>query len=296
MAFCSNCGTKFMEGAVFCSECGTRNSLIGAPGEKAITSPYAPPSSTPEQPAYQPPVSPPKSSSQQTYPPVLFEIEKKEYLKMIRADVQNSAFRYESGGMYYMRGNLEIEANLPSVGGFFKSMVTKEQAVKPVIKGSGTVYMEPTFGEFTILDLHGDEWILDKGAYYASEMGVEIGMYTNKAISGLFSGEGFFQTRVAGYGKVVIISNGPLEEIELQNEKFVVDGSFAIARTAGINLSVAKAAKGLFSSWISGEGIVNTFTGSGKILIAPVANRYITLTNYMSIINRNVLSVKNKGN
>ena len=127
-------------------------------------------------------------------------------------------------------------------------------------------------------------------------MGVEIGMWTNKAISGFFSGEGFFQTKVSGYGKVVIVSNGPLEEVILDGtSSLVVDGSFAIARTSGINLSVAKATKGLFSSLTSGEGIVNTFTGIGKVLIAPVGNRYVTLMNYLGTINSNVLSMKNRG-
>ncbi len=301
MAFCSNCGTKFLVGAVFCPECGAKNLSIGGVGEPVQAQNYAPPvPPTQSHSRYQPqpqaaPPPPPQTSQPVQYAPVKFEIENKEFLKMIRVELQNSAFRYESGGMYYMRGDLQLEANLPSVGGFLKAMVTKEHVVKPVIRGSGTVYMEPTFGEFTVLELKGEEWIIDKGAYYASEMGIEIGVFTNKAFSSLFSGEGFFQTRLAGYGKVVILSNGPLEEIELVNEKFVVDGPIAVARTAGINLSIAKATKGMFSSWTSGEGIVNTFTGSGKIYIAPVANRYITLTNSLSMINRNVLSIRNKG-
>lgn len=288
MAFCSNCGTKLIEGAVYCPECGTKNSFNGVLDQQNKNQAYMPP----VPPRQEPVVS---QAPQQQFSPVKFEVEEKEILKMLRVDLQNSAFRYESGGMYYMRGNLELEANLPSAGGFLKSMVTKEHAVKPVIRGTGTVFMEPSFGDFTVLDLLGEEWILDKGAYFASEMGIEIGVYTNKAFTSLFSGEGFFQTRVSGHGKVVVVSNGPLELVELNNEKLVVDGPIAVARTAGINLSVAKAAKGLFSSWTSGEGIVNTFTGVGKVYIAPVANRYITLTNHLNMINNNILSIKNKG-
>ncbi len=192
-----------------------------------------------------------------------------------------------------MQGNLDLEANLPTAGGFLKSMVTRESIVKPVIRGSGTVWFEPTFGNFTIMELGGEEWILDKGAYYASEMGIEIDSFTNKSISGLFSGEGFFQTKVAGTGKVVIFSNGPLETIELNNGKLVVDGSFAVARQASVQLTVSKANKGIFGSMISGEGIVNTFTGTGKVLIAPAANKYITLVNYLSSIHRRVMQIKN---
>ena len=293
MPFCSNCGTSLKEGAVFCHECGTRNPAPGA-------APAVTPAPAPPQPVYQQPVAPPPPQPQAPPPqpqtqmgPINYEIVEKETLKFLKAELSNSAIRYESGGMYYMQGNLEMEANLPSAGGFLKSMVTREAAVKPVIRGTGTVWFEPTFGNFTIMELKGDEWILDKGAYYASEMGIEIGSFTNKSMSGLFSGEGFFQTKVNGYGKLVILSNGPLETIELNNGKLVVDGSIAVARQASVQLTVAKASKGIFGSMISGEGIVNTFTGTGKVLIAPAANRYITLINYLSSIHRRVMQLKN---
>lgn len=282
MAFCSNCGSRMIDGAAFCPECGTKNALAGAPAQ-----------APPPAPAYQPPPQVVKQPAPVQFGTVKFDVVEKETLKFLKAEFDNSAVRYESGGMYYMQGNLEMEANLPSAGGFLKSMVTRESVVKPVIRGSGTVWFEPSFGNFTIMDLKGEEWILDKGAYYASEMGIEIGSFTNKSISGLFSGEGFFQTKVAGVGKVVLLSNGPLETVELNNGKLVVDGSFAVARQSSVQLTVAKANKGIFGSMISGEGIVNTFTGTGKVLIAPAANRYITLINYLSSIHRRVMQIKN---
>ena len=292
MAFCSNCGTRLIEGAIFCPECGTKNWTPGIP-----TQPHAPaPPPAQAQPAYHAPQQEPPRKPENTpvqFGAIQFEVVEKESMKFLKAEFENSAVRYESGGMYYMQGNLEIAANLPSAGGFLKSMVTRESIVKPVIQGSGVVWFEPSFGEFTILDLKDEEWILDRGAYYASEMNIEIGSYTNKSFSGMFSGEGFFQTRVSGVGKVVILSNGPLEIIELNNGKLVVDGSFAVARQSGVQLTVAKASKGMFGSMLSGEGIVNTFTGTGKVLIAPAANRYITLTNILSSIHRRVMQIKN---
>jgi len=300
MAFCSNCGASLKEGALFCHECGTKNTFYGVPTD--IPGPLPTPvSPVIEQPAYPsspplvtpPPISQPPHKPQLQLGPLNFEVVEKEMLKFLKVKLDNSALRYESGGMYYMQGNLELEAELPSTGGFIKSMVTREHAIKPVIRGSGIVWLEPAFGEFTILELNGEEWILDKGAYFASEMNIEIGSFTNKSLSGLFSGEGFFQTKVSGFGKVVIYSNGPLETIELNNGKLVVDGSFAVARQASVQLSVAKASKGIFGSLISGEGIVNTFTGTGKVLVAPAANRYVTMINYLSSIDHKVMQIKN---
>lgn len=211
---------------------------------------------------------------------VTFEVFEKEMQSGVRIDLQNDEVRTEAGALYYMRGSIEMDAKMPTVGGMFKSMLTKEKAVRPTYKGTGEIYLEPSFGTFTIFELDGSqEWVLDKGAYYASEMSVNVEMFTNKAIQGLFSGEGFFQTKVSGTGKVVVSSQGPLEKIELTNDKLVVDGSFAVARTAGLEYRVQKASKGLFGSVISGEVFVNTFTGSGTVYIAPAPHRFMYLQN-----------------
>ena len=258
MPFCSNCGNEIKSGAAFCGNCGT--------------------------PVVQP--------AQQTGGQVTFDVVNRERLNMVKVELENAAFRYEAGAMHYMKGNLEMQSNMPGVGKIFKSMITKEKIVKPVISGTGTVFLQPSFGEFTILELQNDEWILDQGAYYASEMDVEIGAYTNRVISAMFSGEKWFQTVVAGTGKVIINSAGPLEEIEMVNDKLVVDGRFAVARTSGIELKVTKAVSGLFSTVISGEGLVNTFTGTGKVLIAPVDNYFNTLIYTVRSINNNILRLQ----
>lgn len=264
MPFCSNCGNEIKPGTAFCGSCGTP---VGQPSANAA-----------------------KSAAGK----VTFDVLTRERLNMVKVELENAAFRYEAGAMHYMQGNLELESNVPGVGKMFKSMITKEKIIKPVITGTGIVFLQPSFGEFTILELQNDEWILDQGAYYASELDVEIGAYTNRAISAMFSGEKWFQTVVAGTGKVIITSAGPLEEITLHNDKLVVDGRFAVARTSGIDLKVTKASRGLFSTVLSGEGLVNTFTGTGKVLVAPVDNYFNTLIHTMRTINANVLNLNKR--
>ena len=260
MSYCSNCGNEIKTGEAFCGNCGTKTlQSTQFPGGR-----------------------------------VAIDVITRERLNMVKVELEKSSVRYEAGAMHYMKGSLELQTNVPGMGRILKSMVTKEKIIKPVITGTGTVFFQPSFGEFTILDLHNDEWILDQGAYYASELEIEIGAYTNRAISAMFSGEKWFQTIVAGTGKVVINSAGPLEEIELNNGKLVVDGAFAVARTSRINLKVTKATRGIFSTVISGEGLVNTFSGTGKVLIAPVDNYFNTLIHTVRAIHNNVLNLNKR--
>jgi len=262
MAFCSNCGNEVKAGAAFCGNCGNK---VGAAQKQVSQTPSG---------------------------KVIFDVLSRERLNMVKVELENAAFRYEAGAMHYMKGSLELQSDMPGVGSIFKSMITKEKVIKPVISGTGNVFLTPSFGEFTILELDNDEWILDRGAYYASEMSIELGAYTNRAVSAMFSGEKWFQTVVAGTGKVIITSSGPLEEIELVNDKLIVDGSFAVARTSGIDLKVTKATRGIFSTVISGEGLVNTFSGTGKVLIAPVDNYFNTLIHTVRAINNNILRLQ----
>ena len=209
-----------------------------------------------------------------------YEIVEKQGLKMVKATIDNETIRAEAGALHYMRGLIELATPAPTAKGFLKSMVTQEKIFRPTYTGTGEIYYgPPTFGEYTIMQLDNEEWVLDKGGYVCSDQAIEVGVYANKEISGLISGEGFFQTKVGGCGTVVIQSPGPLETIDLNNERLSVDGKFAVARQAHLNFSVRKATKSILGSMASGEGLLNVIEGTGRVLLAPVPNLYMNLIN-----------------
>lgn len=207
-----------------------------------------------------------------------FEVIEYEMYRMGKVTLQGTSVVIEAGLLHYWMGQIQMQASAPSLGGMAKSFLTKEKMVRPVYSGMGEVYLEPTFGDIGFLDLAGQEvWILDKGAYMASDQGVQLGMYTNPMFNSFFGGEGMFQTQVSGVGKVMYWSPGPVQRVELQGQTLTVDGSFAVGRTSSLEYRVEKATKGLFRSMMSGEGLVNVFSGYGSVLLAPMPNRYMTL-------------------
>ena len=65
----------------------------------------------------------------------------------------------------------------------------------------------------------------------------------------------------------------PREEliaIDLENDTVKIDGSYAIAWSAGLQFTVERTTKTLVGSAASGEGLVNVYRGTGRILMAPV--------------------------
>ena len=194
-----------------------------------------------------------------------------EGLRLVKLTLQNETVRTESGAMYYMRGPITMESKAPSLGGFLKAVTSGESIFRPTYTGTGELYLEPSFGGFHVLELHGEEWILEQGIYWASEPGVQVDVHREKALTALKSGEGFIdiQTKVKGTGKVVLSTPGPVQELHLNNEKLVVDGRYVLGRPATMTYRAERATKSLFGSMTSGEGLVRTYEGTGMLLFAP---------------------------
>ena len=209
------------------------------------------------------------------------EIVDTEGMKLVKVILNGDSIRSESGALHYMQGEIEMQTKPPSVGGFLKSMVSAEAIFRPTYKGRGEVFFgPPTLGEYHILEIEG-EMILDQGAYICSDMDIEVGVFRNKGMSMLAGGEGFFQTSVKGKGNVVVHSQGPLQVIHLENDTLTVDGSFAVARDASLQYTTQMLGKGTLSKFAGGEGFVNVFRGTGRVYLAPVPNKLMTLMNGM---------------
>lgn len=62
--------------------------------------------------------------------------------------------------------------------------------------------------------------------------------------------------------------------VELRNESLKVDGNFALMRTGNIDFTVEKSTKGVLGTLTSGEGLLQTFRGTGKVWLAPTKGVY----------------------
>lgn len=211
-----------------------------------------------------------------------FRIRDREGVNYVEIALDNDAVRTEAGAMRYYRGLIEMESTAKGgVTGFFKAAFSGETFHKPVYRGTGLLVLEPSLMNFIALELDDEELILDQGAYFASDMEVEVSAWRNKAVAAVFSGEGWFQTSVKGRGTVIVQSPGPVEVIDLKSDRLVVDGSFAIARSSSLSFKVTRSTKSVWGSMTSGEGLVNTIEGTGRVWLAPIPNRQMMLRQMM---------------
>ncbi len=188
----------------------------------------------------------------------------------------------QAGAMQWMSGNVKATSGIKGVGDLvgkaFKGAVTKESAVKPEYVGDGCLVLEPTYKHILLVDVA--KWgtagmTIEDGMFLACDANVKNKVVTRKNISStVLGGEGFFNLSLYGNGVVALESNVPedeLVEIVLENDELKIDGNLAVGWSSNLDFTVERTTKTLVGSAVSGEGLVNVYRGTGRVLMCPVA-------------------------
>ena len=201
-------------------------------------------------------------------------------LKQVRIILDDSSVKIEAGALSYMKGNIDIITKTGGIVGLgkklFSSKVTGESMFKPVLRGTGEVFLESSFGYFTLIELEDEEIIIDDKLFYACEEGIEVEPIIQKNISSMFFGkEGLYQTKLSGSGIVVLEIPVPEKEIlrcKIFRDTLKVDGNFAILRSGNIEFTVEKSGTTLVGTAINGEGLLNVYNGTGEVWLVPTSS------------------------
>lgn len=189
------------------------------------------------------------------------------------------AVTMQAGLMQWMVGDISVGSGVKGVGDLFgklaKASVTKESAIKPQYEGRGVVATEPTYQH--ILLYSTKEWggsvVLEDGLFLACESSLQQKINRRHSLSSTFLGnEGFFNLKLVGDGYFALESTYPKEElveVTLEDDCLKIDGNMAIAWSASLQFTVERTTKTLVGSAASGEGFVNVYRGSGKVVMAP---------------------------
>ena len=200
--------------------------------------------------------------------------------RQVVCDVARSPITVQAGAMQWMVGNVNATTGLKGVGDLLgkamRGKVTGESAIKPEYTGTGTLVLEPTYKHIILLNVA--EWngsvVLDDGLFLACEAGLKHkAVMRSNLSSAVAGGEGLFNLGITGSGVVCLESDCPKEElieIALENDVLKVDGNMAIAWSGTLDFTVERSGKTLLGSAASGEGLVNVYRGTGKVLLAPV--------------------------
>ena len=206
--------------------------------------------------------------------------------RQLLVQLNNSSCKMQAGAMQWVSGQVQVSSGVKGVGNFLgkmvKGAVTGESAVKPEYTGTGFVMLEPTYKHLLIEDVGawGPGMVLDDGLFLCCDNSLQETINRRSNVSSaILGGEGLFNLCLSGQGYAVLESPVPREELfefVLQDDTLKIDGNMAIAWSSSLQFTVETVTGNAIGSAATGEGFVNVFRGSGRVLMAPTQNEHMT--------------------
>lgn len=192
----------------------------------------------------------------------------------------NGGVNVQSGAMQWMLGDVQARTGIRGagdlVGKMFRGAVTGESAIKPEYVGGGILVLEPTYKYILLEDVRqwGGGIVIEDGSYLSSSNSLQQRAVSRSTISSAVAGgEGLFNLGFFGEGILAMESAVPREElvtVKLDNDVLKIDGPMAVAWSPQLQFTVERTTRTLIGSAASGEGLVNVYRGTGKVMFAPV--------------------------
>ncbi len=191
----------------------------------------------------------------------------------------NEKVKIERGAMAYV-SNVSLEGKMNSskkgFGGMLsaigKSITSGESMFMTHATGmSDNAYIgiAPSIpGKIKCIHVNAStQYRLNTGAFLACDESVDYTMKSQDVGKALFSGTGgLFVMETHGEGDILVNAFGDILELEVtQQHPITIDNEHVVAWDASLNYDI-RVASGTFG-FTTGEGIVNEFHGSGKVLI-----------------------------
>ncbi|PID82929.1 MAG: TIGR00266 family protein [Clostridiales bacterium] len=211
----------------------------------------------------------------------------------------NESIKIERGSMVYMKDinlNAKLNSEKSGIGGLFSAIgrgLTSGESMF-ITHAIGTsnnarIGIAPASpGKIKTLEVAGPrQYRLNTGAFLACENSVNYVMKSQGVSKAFFGGTGgFFVMETEGVGKILVSAFGDLLPIEINsNNPIIIDNEHVVAWDSSLDYKI-EIASGTFG-FMSGEGLVNKFSGNGTVLIqtrnihslASIIDPFITKTN-----------------
>ena len=187
----------------------------------------------------------------------------------------------EKGSMCWMSPNMQMETRGGGLGKMFSKAFSGESMFQnhyTARGGPGMIAFASSFpGQIRAIQIGpGQEMIVQKSAFLASEEGVDLSIHFQKRLgAGFFGGEGFIMQRLSGRGTAFIEIDGDIMEYMLMpGQQIVVDTGNVAGFEPSVQMDI-RTVPGAKNMLFGGEGIFNTvLTGPGRVCLQtmPIYN------------------------
>ena len=185
----------------------------------------------------------------------------------------------QRGSMVYHTPNVTLNTQLNAsgsgLGRFVKavgrSMVSGESTfITQAVAQSDNGYLAlapDSPGQVIPLQLGEKQYRLNDGAFLALDGTAYYTMERQSVGKALFGGQGgLFVMTTQGQGTLLANAFGSIKKLELHNQEVTIDNAHVVAWSQSLNYHV-HLENGFWQSIGTGEGVVNTFQGTGEVYV-----------------------------
>ncbi len=183
----------------------------------------------------------------------------------------------ETGAMVSMSGNVNVESGVQ--GGLLKGAMRKVLGGESFFVNTftaqgaaGHVTFAPSLPGDVVDHLVQGDLYVQSGSYLAGDPGVETDIKWGGARA-FFASEGLFLLHLKGSGHVLLSSFGAIHKVPVDSsQSLIIDTGHIVAFDSSLQWNVRKVS-GIFTSLISGEGLVAEFSGTGNVYLQTRSNQ-----------------------
>ncbi|CCI82414.1 TIGR00266 family protein [Lactobacillus hominis] len=209
-----------------------------------------------------------------------YTIDKQMQFPLVDIELEDGEKVYiERGSMVYHSTSINLNTKVNAAGsGIGKLMravgrsissgesfwITEAQA-----KGeTGHLAIAPSLpGEILHLELGDKQYRINDGKFLAMDGSASYSMKKQTLGRALLSGTGgFFVMTTSGQGTVLCNAYGSIKKIVLDDDEITIDNNHVVAWSTDLSYDI-HFDNGFIQSIGTGEGVVNTFKGSGEVYI-----------------------------
>jgi len=198
-------------------------------------------------------------------------------LRQARIILDNSEIKIEPGKLSYYKGEINIESKNNFVGigkRLISNIMMKETNLKPVIEGSGEVFLEAAFENFVLLELEDEEIIIDSKAFCACENSIEI--ESLRELKDPYLEEYSNKLKLVGSGIALItipVSHKEILKCKIYRDSIKINGDMVLLRSGSIEHEIEKLSNNLLGDSSEGK-FLNIYNGTGELWLAPTLKVY----------------------
>ncbi|NLE95713.1 MAG: TIGR00266 family protein [Dehalococcoidia bacterium] len=177
----------------------------------------------------------------------------------------------ESGAMVSMSSGIEMETNMKGglLSGLKRSILGGESFFINTFRAASAgevMFAPPLPGDIMHVDMTGSSLLVQSTSFLASSAQLLVDTKWSGA-KGFFAKEGLFLLKVSGRGDLFLSSYGAIHEVTLgPGQQYTLDNGHMVAFDESVSYTVRRVG-GMKSTLFSGEGLVCTFTGPGRVLL-----------------------------